>query len=100
MTAQLMSTPAEPYGAGCPVAGLTPVSRSGRVAARLNTWTSSIWRVLRPELTPLGVHSPSLASHSRLSASACRGSDRVGQSPNTLTRSPALRSELIREVLL
>src|SRR5690348_14025403 len=41
ITAQLMSTPAEPYGAGLPVAGSTPVSRSGRVAARLNTTFSS-----------------------------------------------------------
>jgi hypothetical protein len=38
MTAQLMSIPEAPYGAGWPVAGLTPVSRSGRVAAKLNTW--------------------------------------------------------------
>ena len=29
MTAQLMSTPAEPYSWGWPVAGLTPVSRPG-----------------------------------------------------------------------
>ncbi len=45
ITAQLMSTPTEPYGAGLPVAGSTPVSRSGRVAARLKTCTSSIWRL-------------------------------------------------------
>lgn len=37
ITAQLMLTPDAPYGAGFPVAGLTPVSRSGRVAARLKT---------------------------------------------------------------
>jgi hypothetical protein len=43
ITAQLMSTLADPYGAP-----LSPVMRSGRVAARLNTCTSSIWRVLRP----------------------------------------------------
>src|SRR5271169_4139433 len=59
MTAQLMSTPTDPYGAGWPVAGLTPVDRSGRVAARLNTWTSSICRLFRPSLTALGVHRPS-----------------------------------------
>ena len=33
---------------------LTPVSRSGRVAARLKTWFSSIWRVFSPALTALG----------------------------------------------
>ena len=48
ITAQLMSTPEAPYGAGWPVAGSTPVSRSGRVAARLKTTFSSIWRVLSP----------------------------------------------------
>src|SRR5689334_1876298 len=51
ITAQLMSTPTEPYGVGLPVAGLTPVSRSGRVAARLNTTFSSICRLLSPCLT-------------------------------------------------
>ena len=45
---------------------VNPVSRSGRVAARLNTWFSSIWRVFRPSLTALGVHRPSWASHSGL----------------------------------
>src|SRR5580700_2604294 len=64
ITAQLMSTPTDPYGAGWPVAGLTPVSRSGLVAARLNTWFSSIWRLFRPSLMALVVHSPSCASHS------------------------------------
>ena len=48
MTAQLMLTPAEPYGAPP-----GPVSRSGRVAARLNTWTSSIWRLSKPFLDRL-----------------------------------------------
>src|SRR5579864_5517996 len=66
MTAQLMSTPSAPYGAGWPVAGLTPVSRSGRVAARLSTTFSSICRLFSPAATALGVHRPSCASHSGL----------------------------------
>src|SRR5207253_3915125 len=66
MTAQLMSTPAAPYGAAPPVAGLKPVSRSGRVAARLKTTTSSICRVLSPACTALLVHKPSCASHNGL----------------------------------
>src|ERR1700722_14614228 len=61
-TAQLMSTPTEPYGWAAPVAGLTPVSRSGRSAARFNTVFSSVCRVFRPSLTALGVHRPSWAS--------------------------------------
>ena len=63
-------------GAGLPVAGSTPVSRSGRVAARLKTCTSSIWRLLRPCLTALSVQRPSWASHSGLYACAWRGSSR------------------------
>src|SRR5258708_7680051 len=98
MTAQLMSTPTEPYGAVPPVAGLKPVSRSGRVAARLKTTTSSICRVLSPALMAFWVHRPSCASHSGLYASACRGSRRVGKSPNTLRRSPPLRRALIKAV--
>src|ERR1700686_4884 len=66
VTGRLTSPPAEPWGAGWPVAGSTPVSRSGRVAARLKTWFSSIWRVFSPSLTALGVHRPSWASHSGL----------------------------------
>src|ERR1700749_2456804 len=66
MTAQLMLTPSAPYGAGWPVAGLTPVSRSGLVAATLNTWFSAICRVFRPALTAFCVHSPSWAPHSGL----------------------------------
>src|SRR5690242_2230142 len=66
ITAQLMSTPVAPYGAGCPVAGLMPVIRSGLLAARLKTCTSSIWRVLRPSLTALSVQRPSCASQSGL----------------------------------
>jgi hypothetical protein len=66
MTAQLMSTPWAPYGAGWPVAGLKPVSRSGRVAARLKTTTSSICRVLSPWSMAFCVHRPSCASHNGL----------------------------------
>src|SRR6266567_3899757 len=51
MTAQLMSTPEAPYGAPP-----GPVSRSGRVAARLKTTFSSICRVLSPSLTALALH--------------------------------------------
>src|SRR5207253_7605491 len=94
MTAQLMSTPEAPYGAPP-----GPVSRSGRVAARLKTTFSSICRVLSPSLTALALHWPSCASHNGLYASACRGSRRVGKSPNTLRRSPPLRKALIRAVL-
>ena len=98
ITAQLMSTPTDPYGAGWPVAGFTPVSRSGRVAARLKTCTSSIWRVFNPCLTALSVQRPSCASQSGLYASACRGSVSVGKSPNTLSRSPPLRRASISPV--
>src|ERR1700746_754967 len=66
MTAQLMLTPSAPYGAGWPVAGSTPVSRSGRWSARLNTTFSSICRLFSPAATALGVHRPSWASHSGL----------------------------------
>src|SRR5207253_3064191 len=100
ITAQLMSTPDAPYGAGCPVAGLMPVSRSGRVAARLKTCTSSVWRVFSPSLTALSVQRPSCASQSGLYAWAWRGSLKVGKSPNTLSRSPPLRSASISAVLL
>src|SRR5439155_9247350 len=94
ITAQLMSTPAAPSGAPP-----GPVIRSGRVAARLKTCTSSIWRLSRPSLIALSVHWPSWASQSGLYASACRGSASVGKSPNTLSRSPPLRSASIRAVL-
>src|SRR5215472_1829650 len=56
ITAQLMSTPTEPYSWGWPVAGLTPVSRSGWLKARFRTSFSLIWRLFRPALTAFGVH--------------------------------------------
>src|SRR5436305_7642902 len=61
MTAQLMSTPAAPYGAP-----LGPVNRSGRVAARLKTTFSSICRLSSPAAMAFGVHWPSSASHNGL----------------------------------
>ena len=95
ITAQLMSTPTEPYGASS-----GPVIRSGRVAARLNTRTSSVCRLSRPSWIALAVHRPSSASRSGLYASACRGSLSVGKSPKTLSRSPSCRSASISPVLL
>jgi hypothetical protein len=57
MTAQLMSTPTEPYGAP-----LGPVTRSGRVAARLKTTFSSICHLSSPAVMAFWVHWPSCAS--------------------------------------
>src|SRR5581483_3214435 len=92
ITAQFTSTPADPYGAGLPVFGSTPVRRSGRRAARSKTTFSSIWRLFSPCMTAFGVQRPSCASQSGLYASAWRGLARVGKSPNTLSRSPPFRS--------
>ena len=56
--------PHRAVGLGLAGGRVDPVSRSGWVAARLNTSTSSICRLLSPSVTALGVHSPSCASHS------------------------------------
>src|ERR1700737_2202451 len=61
IAAQLMSMPTVPYGAP-----QGPVSRSGRVAARLKTTFSSIWRLSRPWSIAFGAPWPSCASHSGL----------------------------------
>src|SRR2546421_12567999 len=45
MTAQLMSTPAAPYGAAVPGGGVEAAEKTGRVGAKVKNETPSIYRV-------------------------------------------------------